>query len=360
MLKTVFKSIVIILFICATSAQAVKKKCHTCSKDITRTFISVEGKYFHPSHFICATCKKTIESKGYFYENDKFYDAECYKKLHFFPCYHCNKNITGIYVEYENNTYHNDCYNNNIAIKCDLCSENLAGEYLIDLYGNNFCQSHKGVDHQCEFCQSFFGAPTNDGGFEYNDGRKICTTCNDKAIDSKSKLNDLTVEVNQLLAKFELEIPIDKISLKLVDREFLYRESSDTNSNLLGYTFFQEESSFFGFGKKTILTVYILEGMPRMWTIEALAHELNHVWQFLRSSEDKETAFCEGSANYAAYLVLQKYDDKFADILVDNLFKNKDPYYGEGFRRVRKLVDENSLLFWRNYLSDRKTFPDGF
>lgn len=301
MIKNILYSSILIICFCFTSAYAVKNKCHTCSED-----------------------------------------------------------ITGSYIEFENKYYHDNCYDKNIALKCDLCRNNISGDYLIDYLGNNYCQSHKDVDPQCEFCLSFFGAPTNEGGYEYSDGRKICTLCEKNAITNNKELSKLTGEINAHLAMLGLEIPVDRISLKLTDRKNLLQISSNSNKNLLGYTFYQEKSSFFGFGKKQTLTVYILEGMPRMWTIEALAHELNHVWQFLKSGEEKESAFCEGSANYAAFLVLQNYDNKFSEILIDNLLKNEDPDYGEGFRRVKSLVENNSREFWINYLSQNETFPEGY
>ena len=326
-IKTIFITIFIIIILCSVSF-AEKKICHTCNKEITKASLTAEGKYFHPTHFICANCKKPIDENVYYYENGKFYDKKCYEKINYLPCAFCGEKITNRYIEYNGKKYHRQCYDNNFAIKCDLCGEILEGHYKVDIWGNKYCQSHLQNHPQCDFCRAFFGAPTNNGGYLYKDGRKICTLCKETAVDSKAKLFELADEVNAHLKMYNLDIPLDRIKLYMVDRTRLSQISPDYSDNLFGVTLYKEKSSFFGLVQDKCYNIYILDGMPEMRVVEALAHEFNHVWQILRSGKSKNGAFCEGSCNYAAYLVLSQYEGIIPDMLIENLFEEDDKNYG--------------------------------
>ena len=109
------------------------------------------------------------------------------------------------------------------------------------------------------------------------------------------------------------------------------------------------------------IVIYVLENMPYMWVISTIAHELNHAWQFARDEKEKNLIYTEGSANYASYLVLQNYIDKpFAQQLVQQLIDDEDKVYGEGFRRVKYLVDHNGLSYWKDHLAHNYNFPQGY
>jgi hypothetical protein len=105
---------------------------------------------------------------------------------------------------------------------------------------------------------------------------------------------------------------------------------------------------------------YLLYGMPRMEIINTVAHELAHVWQFNRGRFRNDRSWAEGSCNYAAYMVLGKYPGRESSFFRTGLMRDADPVYGEGFRRVKTLVDAEGSKAWLRYLSKNADFPKGY
>ena len=91
-----------------------------------------------------------------------------------------------------------------------------------------------------------------------------------------------------------------------------------------------------------------------------LAHELTHVWQIQRGRLENDPAFNEGSCNYVAYLVLERYDGEVYDFMRDNLIENEDPTYGEGLRRVKKFAEEKGVEEWLARLQTEENLPEGY
>jgi hypothetical protein len=70
--------------------------------------------------------------------------------------------------------YHEKCYNQSVALKCDLCGEVINSEYIIDYWGNNYHAYHEDTESRCDYCGRFISGNLSKGGFKYNDGRVIC------------------------------------------------------------------------------------------------------------------------------------------------------------------------------------------
>jgi hypothetical protein len=108
------------------------------------------------------------------------------------------------------------------------------------------------------------------------------------------------------------------------------------------------------------LEINILYGIPEIYFYAIAAHELMHVWQYLHGMIGNDLAFCEGSCNYATYLILKDHPDKYAEYLLYNLENDTDKIYGDGFRRVKKLVGDHGINYWLDYLKNHKDFPVGY
>ncbi len=100
--------------------------CHTCRhcKDKIREshVIQAFGGYYHPEHFVCATCSKPF-AHGKYYE---FQNAP-YCEEHYFAqiaerCEYCRKPVSSRdMVRVQSAVYHNSC------LRCHHCGKNLAG-----------------------------------------------------------------------------------------------------------------------------------------------------------------------------------------------------------------------------------------
>lgn len=333
--------------------------CDYCKKEITGEYITAEGKYYHPGHFKCSKCGRSIGTSRYFMENGKPICENCFDQFHRPSCGYCLKPIEDNYIESGGKKYHPECYDKNIAVKCFYCGQSIEGEYIIDHWGNSYCARHQKELPQCEYCGMLISPRTTGGGKTYPDGRHVCGFCLQTAVNDTEQAERFLEEARQKLMNYGIFISTKGISLTLVDKPTLSNLYGDSKENHLGIVKFQE-SKLLGISARRKFEIYILYGVPKLEFISAAAHELMHVWQYSRKILDNDDAFCEGSCNYAARLVLQTYDDGYARFLLENMEQNSDPVYGEGYRRVSRLVDARGIEGWLEDLEDDSDFPEGF
>lgn len=100
--------------------------------------------------------------------------------------------------------------------------------------------------------------------------------------------------------------------------------------------------------------------MPQKEFEAVAAHELMHVWQYINSPENPDPQLTEGSAEYVSFLLMNNQRDEFSKYIVHKIEANRDPTYGEGFRRVKRIVDNNGLNYLLNHLRNSNNFPSGY
>lgn len=301
----------------------------------------------------CKKCGRPI-TDAYFQTNGDYYHAEC------FACDHCGKPINGEYVTHGGKNYHTDCFEREVARRCALCGRGIQGKYLIDFWGNSYHIEHQKEATPCEYCGRFISAITTQGGVKYSDGRTICSICRASAVTNGEEAERITIEVARHLDRIGMNVAPDIIDVHLIGLAEMKEKSGKGSNRLTGFTDFAETRSLFGVSKERKIDVYILYGMPRIDVVSTLAHELAHVWQFLAGRFKNDRALSEGSCNFAAFLVLQKYPGGQTDYVTANIKDDKDKVYGEGFRRVRRFVDENGVAAWLDLLRKKDKFPRSY
>ena len=86
------------------------------------------------------------------------------------------------------------------------------------------------------------------------------------------------------------------------------------------------------------VSVTLLAGVPD-WLLAAVAgHELAHVWQQQHDLSDLPPEQAEGSAEYAAYLLLDEADTEEGKVKIEAMKQSEDPAYGAGFRRALEIA----------------------
>ena len=137
-------------------------KCDACSKPIQGQAVKAGTKVFHPECFVCSGgCKRPITDKQYYNgPNDSFLCPECYQRirlaalpvcaacgkvideesatvagdLHYhnscFVCFHCKKELHGIYVRHGNNVYCPEDHDRLFAQICTACHNPIVGQFL--------------------------------------------------------------------------------------------------------------------------------------------------------------------------------------------------------------------------------------
>jgi hypothetical protein len=148
-----------------------------------------------------------------------------------------------------------------------------------------------------------------------------------------------------------------KFDLKLINRYEMLRINTTGGREAWGYSELKGKTSLFGLLKEQKIKVYALSGMPRSFLLGVLAHELMHVWLFAHAPLDMDQALCEGSCEYAAYLVLKKRRDPHSRYFLEKQITNKDAVYGDGIRAVTKYVDKVGIYAWLDYLQGHSKPP---
>jgi len=343
-------------------ATIVGKKviCDYCKEEIKTQYVEVDGKHYHPIHFLCANCGNPILDLKYFKKDGKYYCEKCYKKLFAPRCAYCNGILDSQYIVVDGKNYHEDCYDKFVAIRCSLCGEIIKGPYQTDFWGNKYCSSHENETPRCDYCGRYISDKLTQGGYEYGDGRHICGLCLKSAVTDLNRAKSLLNEVKAQLVHMGIVIDYDKIGLHLVSRDELQKIQGTKNGGEMGFVEY-EYSTYENVTIMKSLDINILYGMPEIYFFAIAAHELMHVWQYLHGMLGNDPAFCEGSCNYASYLILKNHPNKeCARYLLYNLENDKDEKYGDGFRRVRKLVRDRGIDYWLNCLKEDKNFPAGY
>jgi len=332
--------------------------CEYCKRPITGQYIEVDGKYYHPDHFLCEKCRASIGTGQYYKENGKYYCPDCYLKYFAPRCAFCNRHIEGRYVMQDGKMYHEACFNRHVALRCALCGEIIQGQYIQDFWGNAYCAKHEGEVPQCESCGRFISQKLTNGGVELADGRHVCGICLRTAIIDFDEAKHLLETVRDHLGRAGIVIRQKNITLHLVNQRELSEVSPSHWPDQLGLAAFEERETS-AYISRTF-DVYILSGLPRITFIAVAAHELMHVWQYLESPRGNDPALCEGSCQYAASLVLQNYGGKEVEYNLSAIANDSSEIYGEGYRRVKRLVERRGVDGWLAVLRSESDFPSGY
>jgi hypothetical protein len=243
-----------------------------------------------------------------------------------------------------------------VALRCTICGGIIGGEYLIDYWGNAYHKSHQGVVLQCDFCQRFIYGELLDKMLRLPDNRRLCGKCAPTAITRTGEVRLILAQVAEVLETYGMIVDIAQIELELVGIDELKGIASSHSHNTKGFSSYEVKKNIFGQVKSETIKVSLLHGMPRTQMVSTCAHELAHVWQFQNGRLDQDPVVSEGSCNFAAYLVLRKIGGEYADFVIENMLKDPDPVYGEGFRRVKRYVEREGTQSWLKRL--KKKNPD--
>lgn len=317
----------------------------------------------------CGYCRRSIREAKFVRLNNRDYHVDCYRR-HVQPrCAFCNEPIEREYVQYEKRSYHRECFQNHVAPKCSLCGKIIEGKLLRDYWGNLYHPQHSGRETQCEYCRRFISQKATGGGITHADGRRICGLCLKTAIGDEGLGKNLLQDVARRLGRHGITVDLSKCGFYLVDRNRLSRISKQPKNRVeeTGFTHYQltvRSTRVNNRLSSVKIDVYILTDLPEMHFISTAAHEIMHVWQYLNAPLENDKALCEGSCNYAAYLVLQEHHDERkrndsdrARYLIDSLFKSRNRYYGQGFRHIDRYVEKRGIQRWLSHLKRSTRLP---
>ncbi len=360
-------------------------KCIKCKEKIESEYIEIDKKKYHPECFICAKCKKSITGEFTKYKN-KFYHLECFEQARKLICDYCKKPITDQWIDHGGKKYHIDCYNINIkprckkcgiAIKdkyikkddnyyhpecykqealptCSICGKYIDGKYYEDKWGNKAHVSHNGKATQmCNSCGRIISYATSNNGVKYPDGRNLCGICELTAVKTDAKVLKAKHEILTLLKKYGISGIPQSVPVHIVDKsQFRQVAKKSIHPDTYGFALSTVKTK----NKKvvsTIHSIYILYGLPEIQFYGVLAHELMHIW--INENDIKlKLKDLEGFCNLGSAFYYKTNNSKFAKILFERMYENKDRNYGAGFRKIYKKYEKYGLDNVFEYINYRK------
>lgn len=364
------------------SDESQELTCAQCGNPISHKYIKAGNRFFHPECFICARCNQVIDT-AYKSDGGRFFHSDCYKELKRLVCDHCGQVLDEKWTVYQGKKYHPECFKNGVQPRCGICGMTIAGEYtedaegvyhmacykarklprcsvcdwpieegkyIQDVWGNISHESHGGKPYSlCSSCSIIISEKTSKGGFEYKDGRMICGICRESAVFHTAEIEEQLRVVGALLTTAGFP-PLPKgITINLIDLKTLLKKSGSYKKNTKGLT----NSSVKSIGSIRLSSqhdIFILHGLPKTEFRGVLAHELLHVflsdWE-TSLNEQKMEGFC----NLGSRIIYQNDPSKHAQILLENLERDPDPVYGDGYRLMLKQVER---IGWGNFLTEVK------
>jgi hypothetical protein len=309
---------------------------------------------------ICHACNKSLP--GPLIEYDGWnYHRSCYLEKIAARCGVCSLPITdGEWTAVEGIPYHNHCFEDSVAPICSICNQLIEGSYIENRWGERYHAHHQGEVMTCSFCDRLIDAPAKGNGHIFHGTRFICRICSKDAIDDEQDADRRREEISAGLAAVGIVISNIDLRLQLVDPAGL-EDATDRRGNKTLGLFRGGRRTFASGGPDDLTgTISIATGLPPAVFTGTTAHELMHVWLFVHEVEDRDEAWVEGSCNFAAWLTLGRtLSDEFS-WCQDALMEDPNPVYGDGFRRVKKLVDERGIDFWLKQLRTSPDFPSGY
>ena len=239
------------------------------------------------------------------------------------------------------------CYTQTLS-ECTICGKRSSrgGIYAKD---HSFFACPDCMDlPRCFSCQ----IPVRNGK-QLSCGRIICPRCSRFSVSDPAEARVRFDEVRRTL-RSALDIgtghPID---FSLTDPEKLHRMSSQENGPMVEQGLFRYDAeekvvvvrNFLGKKvresvqrKNERYRIFVLDFLPRKQMEYIMAHELAHDWMAVRYPGIREDWIREGFAEYIAWRYNRHMNRPEINRRLEN---NPDPVYGDGFRRIRDLVENN-------------------
>jgi len=354
--KPPLQILLMILLLAAINLSA-QTTCFHCKKTIEGGYISAEGMNFHPEHFLCSSCGNVI-SGSYSHEKEKFFHPDCLTEKNAPFCDFCKKVLKSSYVSYDGKKYHEECYRSSVEKKCSVCKEGLSGYITADIYGNEFHSAHEKEYPKCDACTRLTAPEITGGGIRYSDGRTVCKLCHPNAVFADAMFNSLYKKVLEGLSSSGFSINTENVSVKGVDKNTLKSKAAKSFAeNLRGFCDTKIKSEYRNdkLVKETAsFTIYVLNGLPPVYTESIIAHELMHVWFHQHGLNGLDALTTEGSCNYLSWSYLSRSPDHEAPMVMKMLESDTDPVYGGGFRRIKQNFSSKPLKGLFGYLKGRR------
>ncbi|PJE77738.1 hypothetical protein CI610_03334 [invertebrate metagenome] len=330
--------------------------CMACHKKTGNHFICSGKKIWHIDCLMCHACHKRIDDKQFIILDNKTLHKKC------LMCSGCNKNINKHYITYQGNLWHADCFERKERPKCSVCLKGLSDRYLVDFWGNAFCDSHKNYK-TCNSCSRIICKNLTDGGMQYPDGIAICNICNLYSVSTLEQAKPIYNEMKQSLASIGLHLNNASVPLLLCDRASLHQHSRHDfhkERPILGLAQWVTTSSGGVVVNRHFKQILIQKDLPEEHFRTIAIHELMHAWFFYHQYFDLPLYIEEGFCVLMEYIWLKHQKNQASQYRLLIIEQSRDPIYGDGFQQVKKALEVMPLMQLLAFVKDKKKLPNKF
>ncbi len=297
--------------------------CASCGQPIAKEYVTALGKCWHPEHFVCAGCGRSLVNVPFYEGNGR--------------------------------PYCDNCYAENFCPRCSVCGLPIRSGYIENDWGDTYCTHHEKEFQPCFSCGRLVCDALTGGGVVYEDGRVACNLCRENAIDQTSDGQAVLEGVRRTLALLGLDFGNERISLKLGGLSQLKDgRARDLSGNTRTCTWSRDGEPV----KREVGEITILYGLPYEHFAAVAAHELGHAWLFLQEYPELPPSVEEGLCELLSYLWLQQMDTTAARHRMRAMEENDDPVYGDGFRAALESYRRLPLDDLLTYVRRHGRFPD--
>lgn len=303
-------------------------QCAKCKKTITQNPLMALGKAWHPECLGCSQCGKTLASEPQF-------------------------------TQFEGKLYHPSCYQAKVALRCDICTQPLAGKYVQDAWGFKYHPEHVNQIPQCFSCGRLAHPKMTGQGYQYADKRVVCGICRKTAVVAQGTAETAFAEA---VAWFEKRLPFpEKPHFKLViaDLNRLQSHMKRSGRQTLGVTLKNVTMQGKTEVNRQIQGIVILAGLPRQFFLSVAIHELMHAWLFESRISPLPLKTEEGLCMLMEELFLKEQKGDEAVFYRKQYRQSKDPIYGEGFRQAHEAYQKLGLEKLLRHVARKKKLPGG-
>ncbi|MBI6545701.1 MAG: hypothetical protein HY692_02845 [Cyanobacteria bacterium NC_groundwater_1444_Ag_S-0.65um_54_12] len=272
----------------------------------------------------------------------------------------CGKAIRDRYVPQQSGKVHDSCYVGQLAPKCAVCGSGMLGTIVTDSWGYRYHEIHRRQFPPCDVCGRLTCHEIGGGGVRIGDGRHLCRYCLRTAVQDDSKALKRFRAVREQLAGWGMAIPGADIPLRLVDlsgmQRLLRAKSQLASKRVSGFTQMQSEIVG-GSVRQRQVVIYMLSYLPQELFDGTAAHELGHAWAFFAGCPQHQPALSEGACNYLRWRIHELHDGPEAQFFMKGMLEERDPVYGQGFRRVKNYVERSGFAALLKLLQRSADFP---
>ena len=297
----------------------------------------------------CDWCGKRIASNASFLksEDKNFCSEKCFEQYaeSLLPvCDACGRRFREGYTSNGKNYCSKGCLETSFR-ECVHCHRREPNGVIIgkNLFLCEYCKSKPA----CACCQM----PLDTFAKDLGDGRSICSKCARDAIFGQSEAEAVMKELRQTLAdRFKMSTK-HKIRFTLCSRDELKKESSGDGERELGLFIVNRHTvTLFGHAVRNTsdYSIMILNGQPPDFFRSVGAHELAHDWMEENLPHIDDPQIREGFAEFVSWLFAKSEN---YDRIPWRMEQNTDEVYGDGFRKVRKMMgDARTASKWKEIL----------